>query len=374
MTDNATPSSSRAPAGATDKEVPPTMNQGGVNVDRDPSAEPLPEVDTNDRPATPPPPPVPSVNQVFAALQTLSPGSQKLVRDTLTNTLRDKPLPDTVAAPKLLFSSANESLSSSFSNTGYGIHPFLVSLAENGSHIPLSLFTTSATNKLHTEEALIPQKTVINRTSGLKRHIIDIKHFPLEAAMDIGDWHEAWTRYHRFIEKHGDDEAALRWKLHHEFLSQQDNLKRDFTSILKFDIEVRTRYNLNPSAHDEDSYRRRFEAIKLEVLQAEILAAKAASVAESSGNTSSSWKAKQRYNPYPSRDTESSSRNFGSRTDNAVASSSGHSFRAAGASSANTPICLICQRDHRFSTCQESVTQTGKPTTAKYNDNRKLVR
>ena len=26
--------------------------------------------------------------------------------------------------------------------------------------------------------------------------------------MDIGDWHQAWTRYHRFVETHGDAEAA----------------------------------------------------------------------------------------------------------------------------------------------------------------------
>jgi len=240
-----------------------------------------------------------------------------------------------------------------------------------------SLFTTTATNTLHTNEASIPQKTVINRLTSLKRHIIDIKYFQGEDCMDIGDWHEAWTRYLRFVETHGDKDSAIRWKKHHEFLAEQDNLKHNFAAILKFDIETRTKYNLNASPHDKDSYRHRFEAIKLEVLQAEILATGTVPDVDSSNNNvplSSSWKGKSRYMPYHHRDAESSSRQSGGRTDsNAVAGSTNHSFRSSGASSSNTPICLICQREHRFVTCQESITQAGKQTTAKY-DNRKLVR
>ena len=224
MTNTSPSSTSRAPPGAPDKEVPLNVTRISDNPDHDSSIERTPGKEgINDRTLTPPPL-CPTVNQVYAALQTLSPGSQKIVRDTLTSTLKDKPSVD--ITPKLLFSKVNESPSTNYtSNTGYGIHPFLISLVDNGSHIPLSLFTMSATNKLHTEEASLPQRTVINRVTGLKRHIIDIKYFQPEDTMDIGDWHEAWTHYHRSIEKHGDDKASLRWKLHHEFLSQQDNLK-----------------------------------------------------------------------------------------------------------------------------------------------------
>lgn len=370
---------SRPPAGAANKEVPSDMSSAvidPVTVNNPTDTRVTPEEDTN-RPKTPPSgPSAPKMTHIYAALQAISPASQKIVRDTLTNTLKDKPPPDVIATPKLLFSVTNETTSAvSNSNTGYGIHPFIISLAENGSHIPLSLFTTAATNTLHTSEASIPQKTVINRLTSLKRHIIDIKYFQGEDSMDIGDWHEAWTRYHRFVETHGDKDSALRWKKHHEFLAEQDNLKRNFAAILKFDIETRTKYNLTPSPHDEDSYRRRFEAIKLEVLQAEILAARPLPDAESTTNvtSSSSWKGKSRYAPYHHRDADSSSRQSGSRAENVVANSGNHSFRSSGTSSNNTPICLICQRDHRFATCQESVTQVGKQTTAKY-DNRKLVR
>jgi hypothetical protein len=119
MTENAIPSSSRAPPGAIDKEVPSSMHRSSDNINTEPSAERPPEEDTNGRPTTPSPPSVPTMTQVYAALQTLSPGSQKLVRDTLTNTLKDKPLPDNTSTPKLLFSAANESLSNSVFNTGY---------------------------------------------------------------------------------------------------------------------------------------------------------------------------------------------------------------------------------------------------------------
>ncbi|KIJ90388.1 hypothetical protein K443DRAFT_116669 [Laccaria amethystina LaAM-08-1] len=369
---------SRPPAGAANNEVPLDMSNSVAADTTNSSTEPRVTVEEDiNRPKTPPSgPSAPKMTQIYAALQAISPTSQKLVRDTLTNTLKDMPSPDAILTPKLLFSITNETISATpTSNTGYGIHPFIISLAENGSHIPLSLFTTSATNLLHTSEASIPQKSVINRLTGLKRHIIDIKYFQGEDSMDIGDWHEAWTRYHRFVETHGDKDSVIRWKKHHEFLAEQDNLKRNFAAILKFDIETRTKYNLTPSPHDEDSYRRRFEAIKLEVLQAEILAARPISDVESNNNTVSfsSWKGKSRYAPYNHRDADSSSRQSGSRTENVVASSNNHSFRSSGASSTNTPICLICQREHRFATCQESITQAGKQTTAKY-DNRKLVR
>ena len=366
------------PVGAANNEVPLDMSSLVVPDTVNNVVEPhvISEEDTNRSKTPPSGSSAPKMTQIYAALQAISPASQKLVRDTLTNTLKDNPLPDVIVAPKLLFSVTNETTSATPAfNSGYGIHPFIISLAENGSHIPLSLFTTSATNTLHTSEASIPQKTVINRLTGLKRHIIDIKFFQGEDSMDIGDWHEAWTRYLRFVEMHGDKDSAIRWKKHHEFLAEQDNLKRNFAAILKFDIETRTKYNLTPSPHDEDSYRRRFEAIKLEVLQAEILAARPLPDADSNTNaaSSSSWKGKSRYAPYHHRDAESSSRQSGSRTENVVANSNNHSFRSSGASFTNTPICLICQREHRFASCQESITQAGKQTTAKY-DNRKLVR
>ena len=141
---------SRPPAGAANKEVPSDMSNVVTDpaTTNNPTGTPVtPEEDTN-RPKTPPSgPSAPKMTQIYAALQAISPASQKIVRDTLTNTLKDTPLPDVITTPKLLFSVINETTSAvSTSNTGYGIHPFIISLAENGSHIPLSLFTTSDAN------------------------------------------------------------------------------------------------------------------------------------------------------------------------------------------------------------------------------------
>lgn len=257
---------------------------------------------------------------------------------------------------------------------GYSIHPFIISLTENGSHIPFSLFTTSTMNALHMSRASIPQKTVINRLTSLKWHIIDIKYFQGEDSMDIGDWHEAWTWCHCFVETHSNKDSAIWWKKHHEFLAKQDNLNCNFAAIVKFDIETQMKYNLTPSPHNEDSYRCCFKAIKLEVLQAEILAVRSISDAELNNNIvfSSSWKGKLCYVPYNHCNAESSPYQSGSCTDNAVASSNNHSFQSSGAPPTNTPICLICQWEHHFTTCQESIMQAGKQTTVKY-DNWKLM-
>ncbi|CAA7271031.1 unnamed protein product [Cyclocybe aegerita] len=232
----------------------------GVPADEDIPPQPAPS-----RPSTPPQ--KIALTQVYAALATCSPASQKIIRDTLNSTLNEPITTLTSSStPILIYSVANESAASTSHSSGYGIHPYLVTLANNGFHLPLTLFTTASTNRLHTNEATIVHKPVFNR-AGVKRHIMDVSHFPIEGDMDVADWHEAWNRYLVFVGVHGEADISKRWKEHFSFLSGQDNFKLNFPAILRFDIEIRTKYAIEPRHHDEDAYRRRFEAVKLEVLQ-----------------------------------------------------------------------------------------------------------
>jgi len=70
--------------------------------------------------------------------------------------------------------------------------------------------------------------------------------------MDISDWYKARTCYHCFIEMHSDKQSSIHWKQHHEFLS---NFKHNFAVILKFNIEVHTKYIYSLSPHYEDLYK-----------------------------------------------------------------------------------------------------------------------
>lgn len=91
------------------------------------------------------PPPKPSAMQIFAALSTVSPNSLKNIRDTIDSTISSSLNTDSTK-PKLLFSVDRETpLSSSSSSNNWSPHPFIITLASHGFHIPLSLFTSKST-------------------------------------------------------------------------------------------------------------------------------------------------------------------------------------------------------------------------------------
>ncbi|GBE80135.1 hypothetical protein SCP_0213380 [Sparassis crispa] len=178
-----------------------------------PADEPLLHIIS--RPSTPtpmlPPTPFSSANNcvgLLSAFSQFSPGSQKKVQ-TLINSSLPLPtnaLPDSV--PKLLFSIERERPSSSTSHTqSFGIHPFILNLGHNGVHIPLSLFTTSTTNKLHNHATSIKQNIIYN-SSGTKCHLMDLTQFQAESDMDVADWHEAWNCYNLFLRTHADKAVA----------------------------------------------------------------------------------------------------------------------------------------------------------------------
>ncbi|KAL6304315.1 hypothetical protein BKA93DRAFT_713050, partial [Sparassis latifolia] len=203
------------------------------------------------RPSTPtssvPSTTIPAAHNVvglLSAFSQFSPGSQKKLQTLINTSLpaADNSLPDSV--PKLLFSIERERPSSSTSHAqSFGIHPFILNLGQNRVHIPLSLFTTASTNKLHNNSTSIKQNIVYN-ASGTKCHLIDLTQFQTESEMDVADWHEAWNRYIPFLRTHSDSAVAQRWEEHYQFLSKQDDFKRDFHAILTFDIEQRTRYSI----------------------------------------------------------------------------------------------------------------------------------
>jgi hypothetical protein len=137
---------------------------------------------------------------------------------------------------KLLFSTSHElpALASSM-DFSYSVHPFIISLAKNKVHIPLMLFTSYATRKLHTETTSLKQNTVYY-SSGTKCHILDLSQFFEESKMDSIDWHESWQRYMVFQETFCNSEIATRWKEHFLFLSAHDDFRLHFPAILPFDV------------------------------------------------------------------------------------------------------------------------------------------
>ena len=154
------------------------------------------------------PPPKPSAIQIFAALSTISPNSFKNIYDTIDSTISSSSNTNSIK-PKLLFLVKKETpLSSSSSSNNWSPHPFIITLALYGFHIPLSLFTSKSTQTLFNMEASIPQKHV-NMKNNQKRYIIDINHFLKESEMDSSNWFKAWVHYRMFLEQHADVATLL---------------------------------------------------------------------------------------------------------------------------------------------------------------------
>ena len=295
-----------------------------------------------------------------------SPNSQKLIKEAINPSSSSTIIPSSV--PKILFSSSNDQpASSSTTDYGFGTHPFIIQLAQNKVHIPLSLFTTYSMNKLHKESTSIKQNVVYN-SAGTKCHIMDLSLFPDETKMDIADWHEAWNRYHTFVDTHYNTIGSKRWRDHYIFLSKQDNFRLNFPTILKFDIEQRTCYALDPKEYSEELYLRRFEAIKLELIQEEIRTDREA--IRNVGVNRPMGSRSHQFEPYD-RDTNA-------RRINRKDTGNQSSFRegkGGDTGSSQPPLCLCCKRpSHKFSDCTEEKTAAGVQTLARYLGNKLVLR
>ncbi|KAF8228679.1 hypothetical protein L208DRAFT_1290376 [Tricholoma matsutake] len=159
--------------------------------------------------------------QFASAFMLFSPNTQSQALNLINNPSETKL---TITLPsKILFSMSHElpALSSS-TNFSFGVHPFIITLAKNKVHIPLTLFTSHSTKKLHTETTSLKQNTVYNST-GTKCHILNLSQFPKESKMDLIDWHESWQCYMAFQDSHCDSKVASRWKEHYLFLSAHND-------------------------------------------------------------------------------------------------------------------------------------------------------
>ncbi|KAF8230995.1 hypothetical protein L208DRAFT_1472460 [Tricholoma matsutake] len=171
---------------------------------------------------TPPPSALSNNSNLIQFASTFSqfpPNSQNQALSLINNT------PTTTLPSKILFSTLHElpGLSSS-TNFSYDIYPFIITLAKNKVHIPLTLFSSNSTRKLHTKATSLKHNTVYN-AAGLKCHILDLSQFPDESKINIADWH-----------KIHDLPGHTLWKEHYLFLCVHNDFCINFSAILLFNI------------------------------------------------------------------------------------------------------------------------------------------
>ncbi|EGN93583.1 hypothetical protein SERLA73DRAFT_78465 [Serpula lacrymans var. lacrymans S7.3] len=180
-----------------------------------------------------------NLTNLIAAFSQFSPDSQQKAQDIITNSVPNTSAITGQPISRILFTMANELPPPLTSDFNYGVHPFIEQLACFNFHVPLTLFTTASTKKLHRETPFLKQVTVYNKQNQ-KLHALDLLQFPNERSMDATDWYEAWNRYTQYLDQYSDVPIAQCWKEHYTFLAKQEDFKRNFPAILEFNIEQRS--------------------------------------------------------------------------------------------------------------------------------------
>jgi hypothetical protein len=132
----------------------------------------------------------------------------------LLNASDESPSPITSSDPKILYSSADERAIESRVHASFRIHPDLVSLGIAKQHIPLSMFTSSSTERLWRDSASLKTKK-INLASRTKIMVVDTSQFQNEGDMDVFQFHEAYQNLLEFHKEHGDSKFFERSAAHY---------------------------------------------------------------------------------------------------------------------------------------------------------------
>jgi hypothetical protein len=139
-------------------------------------------------------------------------------------------------------SASTEETYSSIPNQKYPISPLVWGLFDKKQYLPLTLFTSKSMQKLWEQPSSCPTKNIFIHSEGNKIAVLNVATFGEEKDISITQWHEAHNNYDIWLHEAYDEEIAIRWIKHHQFLASIDDFKKNFLSILKFDIAERTSY------------------------------------------------------------------------------------------------------------------------------------
>jgi hypothetical protein len=139
--------------------------------------------------------------------------------------------PDVISiSPRVLYSSADERPIESRVSASFRIHPDLITLAEAKQHIPLSMFTSSSTEKLWRDCASLRNKK-INLPTGSKITIIATSQFPNENDIEIPEFHEAYQNLLILYKAHSDKQFCSHFENHYRFIALHNHFAKNFRAL-----------------------------------------------------------------------------------------------------------------------------------------------
>jgi hypothetical protein len=248
-------------------------------------------------------------------------------------------------------------IASSIDNV-YEMPQVIISLANSGLHVPLTLLTAATIERIHTDPSCISMKKGLV-LDDLKKSVLDTSKFPSETTLSPVEFYEASENFIELLKLIAGPTVIEKFIAHRRFCLARRRFTNHYDAVLAFDIETRRLFFNTKTFLSDAAYERRWNDtltmvshVKNEESAANAnkevarLSALAARI-EANGSSSSS-----RYTPYPPSKPKS---------DNAVASSSSSGdvkpFRKGKGVSTDGPLCLVCGRNgHKASDCTHTVT------------------
>jgi hypothetical protein len=276
---------------------------------------------------------------------------QALIHKVATDKAKMRPDPLTAststssAAPALAYTDDDVKMVTSIDDV-YEIPRVIINLALAKMHMPLTLLTAEAMERIHTDPSCVKMKKGIVLDDP-KRSIMDASSFPPETSLPLAQFNEASKNFINLLVHVASPLIIERFKQHRDFCLSRKRFDENFQAILAFDIEMCRIFFNTKTFFTEDAYKRRWEEIQLKVAQQKSdeasananreAACIAALISRLEGSSSNN-----RYNPYPPK----------SKTDGSGANTDGKSFRKGKGASSDGPLCLLCGRNgHKASDC-----------------------
>jgi len=276
---------------------------------------------------------------------------QALVRKVAADKAKSQPKPPTasvnsnLAAPALAYNDDDVKMVTSIDDV-YEIPRVIINLALAKMHVPLTLLTAEAMERIHTDPSCVKMKKGIVLDDP-KRSIMDASSFPPEMSLPPAQFNEASKNFINLLAHVASPLIIERFKQHHDFCLSRKRFDENFQAILAFDIETRRIFFNTKTFFTEDAYKHRWEEIQLKVAQqksdeasanANREAARIATLISRLEGSSSN----NRYNPYPLKP----------KSDGSGANSDGKPFQKGKGASSDGPLCLLCGRNgHKASDC-----------------------
>lgn len=277
--------------------------------------------------------------------------------------------PAATAQQTRMYADADMKIASSYDNV-YEILQVVISLANSGLHVPLSLLTASTIEKMHTDPSCITMKKGLV-LSDLKKPVIDTSSFPAESSLTPVEFYEATENFLELLKLIAGPAVIEKFTAHRRFCLARRRFTNHYDAVLLFDIDVRRLFFNTKTFLSDDAYGRRWNDTLTMVshTKSEESAANAnkevarlsaiASRIEANGHGSSS-----RYNPYPSSKPKSDGAGAGSSS-----GTDSKSFRKGKGASSDGPLCLICGRSgHKASDCTHTLTSKNTQPVCQWQD------